>query len=54
VKIGRVRREWLGLAVLTLPCLLTVMDLAVLVLAVPELSADLGPNPVELLWITDV
>ena len=48
------RREWLGLAVLAVPCLLTVMDLAVLVLAVPELSADLQPSATELLWITDI
>jgi EmrB/QacA subfamily drug resistance transporter len=48
------RREWLGLAVLSVPCLLTVMDLAVLVLAVPELSADLEPSATELLWITDI
>jgi DHA2 family multidrug resistance protein-like MFS transporter len=48
------RREWLGLAVLAIPCLLTVTDLAVLVLAVPELSADLDPSATELLWITDI
>lgn len=48
------RREWLGLVVLAVPCLLTVMDLAVLVLAVPELSADLDPSATELLWITDI
>jgi MFS transporter, DHA2 family, multidrug resistance protein len=48
------RREWIGLAVLAVPCLLTVMDLAVLVLAVPELSADLDPSATELLWITDI
>jgi DHA2 family multidrug resistance protein-like MFS transporter len=48
------RRQWLGLAVLAVPCLLTVMDLAVLVLAVPELTADLRPSATELLWITDI
>jgi DHA2 family multidrug resistance protein-like MFS transporter len=48
------RRAWLGLAVLAVPCLLTVMDLAVLVLAVPELTADLRPSATELLWITDI
>jgi DHA2 family multidrug resistance protein-like MFS transporter len=47
-------RAWLGLVVLALPCLLTVMDLSVLVLAVPALSADLGPSATELLWITDI
>ena len=34
------RREWIGLAVIALPCLLYSMDLTVLNLAVPALSAD--------------
>ncbi len=38
------RREWVGLAVLAVPCLLYSMDLTVLYLAVPALSADLGPT----------
>ena len=33
------RREWIGLAVIALPCLLYSMDLTVLNLAVPSLSA---------------
>ena len=37
------RREWIGLAVIALPCLLYSMDLTVLFLAVPQLSADLDP-----------
>jgi len=48
------RREWIGLAVLTLPCLLYSMDLTVLHLAVPALSADLKPTSVQLLWIIDI
>jgi MFS transporter, DHA2 family, multidrug resistance protein len=48
------RREWLGLAVLTLACLLYVMDLTVLHLAIPAMSADLRPTSVELLWIIDI
>src|SRR5215204_3657542 len=48
------RREWVGLAVLALPCLLYSMDLEVLYLAVPKLSADLGPTSSQLLWITDI
>jgi MFS transporter, DHA2 family, multidrug resistance protein len=48
------RREWIGLAVIALPCLLYAMDLTVLTLAVPALSADLGPSSTELLWIVDV
>jgi MFS transporter, DHA2 family, multidrug resistance protein len=48
------RREWIGLAVIALPCLLYAMDLTVLTLAVPALSADLRPTSTELLWIVDI
>jgi MFS transporter, DHA2 family, multidrug resistance protein len=48
------RREWIGLGVLALPCLLYSMDLTVLYMAVPKLSADLHPSSVQLLWITDI
>jgi DHA2 family multidrug resistance protein-like MFS transporter len=48
------RREWLGLGVLTLACLVYVMDLTVLHLAVPAISRDLRPSSVELLWIIDI
>src|SRR5438093_6000553 len=48
------RRDWIGLAVIALPCLLYSMDLTVLNLAVPHLSADLRPSSSELLWIVDI
>lgn len=48
------RREWIGLAVLMLPTLLIVMDLTVLHLAVPALSAHLQPSSAQLLWIIDI
>ena len=48
------RREWIGLGVLALPCLVYSMDLTVLYMAVPELAADLHPSSVQLLWITDI
>jgi DHA2 family multidrug resistance protein-like MFS transporter len=48
------RREWIGLAVIALPCLLYSMDLTVLHLAVPKLSADLQPTSAQLLWIIDI
>src|SRR5688500_9525754 len=48
------RREWIGLAVLALPCLLYSMDLTVLNLAVPSLTADLDPSSTQLLWIVDI
>src|SRR5262245_38719964 len=47
-------REWTGLAVLALGCVLYAMDLTVLHLAVPSLSADLQPSSSQLLWITDI
>jgi DHA2 family multidrug resistance protein-like MFS transporter len=48
------RREWIGLAVIALPCVLYSMDLTVLNLAVPTLVRDLSPSSAELLWIIDV
>ncbi|WP_443216938.1 MFS transporter [Saccharothrix sp. ALI-22-I] len=47
------RREWLGLAVLVLPTILTMIDVNVLFLALPHLSADLGTSATQQLWITD-
>ncbi len=48
------RREWIGLAVLALACLLYAMDLTVLHLALPAISADLRPSSAQLLWIVDI
>src|SRR2546429_1106883 len=47
-------REWIGLAVIALPCLLYSMDLTVLHLAVPRLTEALAPSSVQLLWIIDI
>jgi MFS transporter, DHA2 family, multidrug resistance protein len=47
-------REWIGLGVLALPCLVYAMDLTVLNLAVPAISKDLRPSSVQLLWIVDI
>ncbi|HEY7876005.1 MAG TPA: MFS transporter [Actinomycetota bacterium] len=48
------RKEWIGLAVISVACLLYVMDLSVLYLAVPSLTRDLAPSSSQLLWITDI
>ncbi len=48
------RREWIGLGVIALPCLLYSMDLTVLNLAVPALQEELRPTSVQLLWIIDI
>lgn len=46
-------REWVGLAIIALPCLLYSMDLTVLNLATPRLTEALRPTGPELLWILD-
>jgi DHA2 family multidrug resistance protein-like MFS transporter len=48
------RREWIGLGVIALACVLYVMDLTILHLAVPAISADLRPTSAQLLWIIDI
>ncbi|HBH9693642.1 TPA: fluoroquinolone efflux MFS transporter QepA [Escherichia coli] len=48
------RREWIGLAVVALPCLVYAMDLTVLNLALPVLSRELQPSSAQLLWILDI
>ena len=48
------RKEWIGLAVIALPCMLYSMDLTVLNLALPTISAELKPSSSELLWMIDI
>jgi DHA2 family multidrug resistance protein-like MFS transporter len=48
------RREWIGLAVLALPCAVYAMDLTVLNLALPAVSRELDPSSTQLLWIVDI
>lgn len=47
-------RDWLGLAVIALPCIVYAMDLTVLNLAVPAISRELRPTAAQLLWIIDI
>jgi MFS transporter, DHA2 family, multidrug resistance protein len=47
------RSRGLALAVLALPALVVSLDLSVLLLALPEISADLGASATQQLWITD-
>lgn len=47
-------RKWLGLAVLGLPTVLISLDMSVLYLALPWLSADLGASQTQQLWVTDI
>jgi DHA2 family multidrug resistance protein-like MFS transporter len=48
------RREWIGLGILALPTLLLSLDVSVLYLALPHLSAGLGADSTEQLWILDI
>src|SRR5262249_59094560 len=48
------RREWLGLVAIALPAVVVVMDISILHLAVPKLTAALAPTPSPLLWIVDI
>ncbi|GAA4254183.1 MFS transporter [Dactylosporangium darangshiense] len=48
------RNPWVGLAVLALPTLLLSLDVSVLYLALPKLSADLHADGTEQLWILDI
>lgn len=48
------RRRWAGLTVLSASLLLVVMDMTILNVALPAISADLRPGSVELLWMVDI
>ncbi len=48
------RREWIGLLILSIACLLYSMDLSVLFLAIPSITVELQPSPTQLLWINDI
>jgi len=46
-------REWLGLALLSLPTILLGLDLTLLHLALPALAADLQATSTQALWVMD-
>ncbi|WP_092106502.1 MFS transporter [Brevibacterium sandarakinum] len=47
------RSRWLSLAVLTLPVILTSMDITILHIAIPTITQELTPSPNQTLWILD-
>src|SRR5215217_4133559 len=47
-------REWLALAVLMLPVLLTSIDNTVLSFALPQVSTALHPTGEQMLWLVDI
>jgi len=48
------RREWTGLYILSIACLVYSVDLSILFLAMPMIVADLSPSASELLWVNDI
>lgn len=47
-------RQWLALALLTLPLLMAATDMTVLFMALPTITADLAPGSTQMLWILHV
>ncbi|MET8977515.1 MFS transporter [Streptomyces sp. NPDC004539] len=47
-------RQWFGLWILLFPVALMTVDLGVLWLATPSMTADLQPSSSQLLWTTDI
>ncbi|MEU6719122.1 MFS transporter [Nonomuraea sp. NPDC046802] len=47
-------RRWAALTVLSASLLLVTMDMTILNVALPKISADLKPGAVELLWMVDL
>jgi len=47
-------RDWVGLGLLALPCMLVSVNSNLLNLAMPALAADLRPSSTQLLWISDI
>ena len=47
-------REWIALAVLMMPVLLTSIDNTVLSFALPQVSSALHPTGEQMLWLVDI
>lgn len=45
--------RWIGLAVLTLPVVVTSMDITILHIAIPTITQELAPTASQTLWILD-
>lgn len=48
------RRRWAALTVLSASLLVVVLDMTILNVALPKLTADLRPSAQQVLWIVDV
>jgi DHA2 family multidrug resistance protein-like MFS transporter len=47
-------REWIGLAVLSLPTMVVFLDLTVMFLALPHITVSLGASALQSLWTVDI
>ena len=47
-------KEWIGLGVIAVPCLIYAMDLTILHLAMPTIAAEFKPSAAQLLWMVDI
>jgi DHA2 family multidrug resistance protein-like MFS transporter len=47
-------RQWIALAVLSLPTMLVFLDLTVMFLAMPHITVDLGASALQSLWMVDI
>jgi MFS transporter, DHA2 family, multidrug resistance protein len=47
-------RDWVGLGLLAVPCMLISVNSNLLNLALPQLAAELRPSGPQLLWISDI
>jgi DHA2 family multidrug resistance protein-like MFS transporter len=47
-------RDWVGLGLLAVPCMLISVNSNLLNLALPQLAAELRPSATQLLWISDI
>ncbi|WP_340686961.1 MFS transporter [Amycolatopsis coloradensis] len=47
-------REWIGLAILSLPTMVVFLDLTVMFLALPHITVDLGASALQSLWTVDI
>lgn len=54
VPAGARPRDWLGLGLLAVPCMLVSVNSNLLNLALPALAGDLRPTGTQLLWISDI
>lgn len=48
------KQRWTALIVLSVSLLVVMMDMTILIMALPDLVKDLGTSSVQQLWIVDI